>query len=221
MELTWDWEYTRRVLPHLIDGIVVTIQATFLGFALALVVGLVLALARRSSFKVLSWPASAIVEFIRSTPLIAQLFFLFYVLPHYGLTLSPLVAGILGLGLHYGGYTSEIYRAGIEAVGAGQWQAATALNFSRRHTWTNIILPQAIPPMFPVFGNRLIAMFKETPQLAFITVVELFQRAYIFGTNSFRYLEPFTLVGVFFFAVSYPSALIVQRLEARYGQERR
>lgn len=216
----WDWEYAFEILPQLLEATIVTIQATFVGFALALVIGLLFALGRRAPLKVISWPVTAVIEFIRSTPLLVQLYFLFFILPRWGLSLSPFLAGVIGLGLHYGTYLSEVYRAGIDSVPKGQWEAARALNFSTIKTWRNIILPQAIPPMIPAFGNYFIVMFKETPLLSAITVVELLQTAKIIGARSFRYVEPVTLVGLIFLLLSYPAALAVRRLENRFVKQR-
>jgi polar amino acid transport system permease protein len=126
--------------------------------------------------------------------------------------------GVFALGLHYATYTSEVYRAGIDAVERGQWEASTALSFSGLHTWTRIILPQALPPMVPALGNYLIGMFKESAQLAAITIAELLLVARSIGSHDFRFLEPITLVGLLFFAISYPSALLVRKLEAHYGR---
>lgn len=197
----------------------VTIEATVVGFILAVILGLFLALGRRSENPWISQPIGAVVEFIRSTPLLVQLFFFFFVLPRYGIRLPAFVVGTVALGLHYGTYTSEVYRAGIDAVDRGQWEAATALNFSPLRVWTGIILPQAIPPMIPALGNYLIGMFKESAQLLAITVTELMLTARVIGTETFRFLEPITLAGLLYFLVSYPSALILQRLEARYANK--
>src|SRR5690554_1091300 len=145
--MTFDWAYAKAILPSLLEAMVITLQATFAGFGLAVVVGLGLALARRSAQRVISRPAGWFVEFVRSTPLLVQLYFLFFALPSAGISLSPFAAGVLGLGLHYATYISEVYRAGIEAVPPGQWEAATALYFNRFQTWTRVILPQAIPPI--------------------------------------------------------------------------
>lgn len=213
----FNWEYALSILPALLRAATVTVYATISGMALATVLGLLVALARRSQSKVVSRLLGGFVEFVRSTPLLVQLFFLFYVLPRYGLTLSPFLTGLLGLGVHYSAYTSEVYRAGIDAVPREQWEAATALNFSRRHTWTSIILPQAVPPMIPALGNYLIGMFKETPQLSAITVVELLTIAKMEASHTFMYTEPLSLVGLIFLALSYPSALLVRRLEDYFG----
>lgn len=214
----WDWEYTISILPQLLSAVKVTILATILGFFLATIIGLVFAIGRRSKMKLIAWVMAGVIEFIRSTPLLAQLYFIFYVFPLFGLSLSPFVAGTIGLGLHYGTYLSEVYRSGIDGVPRGQWEAALALNLSPVRTWFRIILPQAIPPVFPVMGNYLIGMFKDTPLLSAITLVELLQTAKIIGSQSFRYLEPITMVGAAFLILSYVSSLGIQFLDVRLNR---
>ncbi len=213
----FDVRYALSLLPALSEGFIVTLWATLFGTCVALSLGLFLAIGRRSKAIWLSWPASFFVEFVRSTPLLVQLYFLFYVLPSAGATLSPFGTGVLGLGLHYAAYTSEVYRAGIEGVPRGQWDAAMTLGFSRVRTLSAIILPQAIPPMLPALGNYAIAMFKDTPLLSAITVIEMVQVAQIEGSRSFRYLEAFTLVGLFFLLASLLASSCVSFLESRYG----
>lgn len=216
---TWDWDFALRIVPDLLSALRITVQATLLGSAIAMSLGLVFALMRRSDSWLLRWPAVAVIEFIRSTPLLVHLFFMFYALPRLGITLSALTAGVIALGVHYATYTSEVYRAGIESVPAGQWEASTALNFTTRDTWRRIVLPQAIPAVLPPLGNYFIAMFKETPLLFAITVVEVFNQARIIGSQTFRYLEAYTLVGLLFFLLSYPSVLGLRKLEARLATE--
>jgi polar amino acid transport system permease protein len=214
----FDWNFALEILPTLLQGLVVTVQVTFLSFIIAAILGLLFALGRRSEKIWLSEPVGALVEFVRSTPLLVQLFFFFYVLPQYGIRMPAFVLGTIALGLHYATYTSEVYRAGIDAIERGQWEAAVALNFSPLDTWTRIILPQSIPPMIPALGNYFVAMFKETAQLSAITITELMLTGRILGTQTFRFLEPITMVGLLYFLISYPSALIVQKLEARYAR---
>jgi polar amino acid transport system permease protein len=211
----WDWQYALDSLPVLASGLKITIEATLLGMLLALVAGLILALARRSQFTLLCWPAAFIVEFIRSTPLLVQIYFLFYVLPGFGMTMSPLATGILALGLHYAAYCSEVYRAGIESIPRGQWEAARALNLNRFTTTFKVILPQAIPPVVPALGNYFVAMFKDTPLLSAITVLEMLQQAKILGSETFRYIEPLTLVGVAFLVMSLVAAAGIRVLERK------
>lgn len=213
----WSWDFTFQILPEIADALKITVSATIVSFLFALVIGLLLTMMRLSKLKPLSLFSQGFIEFVRNTPLLVQLYFIFYVLPEQGVTLSPFVAGVIGLGLHYSTYLSEVYRGGIESIPPGQWEAAKALNFSRLQTWLKIILPQAIPPIIPVLGNYLITMFKETPILSAITLVEILQTAMIIGSHSFRYLEAFTIVGILFLILSYLSSRIVNRLENRFS----
>lgn len=217
--MLFDWRFAWDILPRLAEGLVVTLQATVLGMAVALSLGLILALARRSRYRLVAWPTGVLVEFIRSTPLLVQIYFLFYVLPDTGVRLSPLATGVLALGLHYAAYCSEVYRAGLESVPKGQWDAAIALNLGRWRLMKDIIVPQAIPPVVPALGNYLVAMFKDTPLLSAITVLEMLQAAKLIGAESFRYIEPLTLVGVVFLLLSLLSAAAVRWVEARVRLE--
>ena len=212
-----------EILPTLGSALIITIQATVLGMLVAVTLGLVLAMLRRSRLRIVSLPTAFVIEFVRSTPLLVQMYFLFYVLPLTGAQMSPLTTGIVALGLHYAAYCAEVYRAGIEAVPRGQWEAATALNMSRWRTAVGVVLPQAIPPVVPALGNYLVAMFKDTPLLSAITVVELLQQSKMIGSATFRYTEPLTLVGLLFLALSLVAAWGVRGLEARlqrYGGKR-
>ncbi len=161
------------------------------------------------------WPVGVVTEFVRDTPLLVQLFFLFYVLPEWGLTFSALTTGVFAIGLHYSTYTMQVYRAGIEAVPVGQWEAATALNLPVRRTWTAVILPQAIRRVVPALGNYVIAMLKDTPILMVITVLELMGRARLFSQDHFQFTEPITVIGVAFILISYPASLLIRALERR------
>ncbi|HAU76498.1 MAG TPA: ectoine/hydroxyectoine ABC transporter permease subunit EhuD, partial [Agrobacterium sp.] len=198
----WDtttWlTYSTSILPIILIGLTVTLKAAAAGFAIALVLGLVFALLRRSQVKMISWPTALVVEFLRDTPLLVQLFFLYYVLPDFGIVLPAFLTGALALGLQYAAYTSEVYRGGIEAIHHGQWEAATALNLTRMQTYRDIIIPQAIPRIVPAMGNYLVAMIKETPVLSVVTVLEMMGLANMIGERTFEYLVPLTLVGLIF-----------------------
>ncbi|SAI56549.1 binding-protein-dependent transport system inner membrane protein [Bordetella ansorpii] len=215
MSPIFDWNFAFEILPTLADALVITVQATVIGMLLAVTLGLVLAMLRRAPLWIVSAPAALVIEFVRSTPLLVQMYFLFYVLPVTGISLSPLTTGILALGVHYAAYCAEVYRAGIEAVPRGQVEAATALNLSRWRTAVGVVLPQAIPPVVPALGNYLVAMFKDTPLLSAITVVELLQQSKMIGSSTFRYTEPLTLVGVMFLVLSLAAAWGVRRVEGR------
>jgi polar amino acid transport system permease protein len=214
----WDWDSAAEAMPLLAEASLITLQATLLGFLVALTVGLLFALGRMAGPMWLRLAVGGVVEFIRSTPLLIQIFFLYYVLPEYGLTLDAMPTGVLALGLHYGAYCSEVYRAGLANVPKGQWEASIALNLSPWTTFKDVILPQAIPPVVPALGNYLVALFKETPLLSVIAVLELMQTAKILGSETFRYVEPITLVGAFFLVFSLISAALIRRVELSLNQ---
>lgn len=190
--------FALSILPILGIGLIVTLEAAAAGFAIALVLGLVFALLRRSRFIAISWPTAIVIEFLRDTPLLVQLFFLYYVLPIYGIVLPAFLTGALALGLQYSAYTSEVYRGGIDAVPVGQWEAATALNLARSVVYRDIIIPQAIPRIIPAMGNYLVSMLKETPVLSVVTVVDMLNLANLIGDRTFEYLVPLSMVGLIF-----------------------
>jgi polar amino acid transport system permease protein len=187
-----------------------------LGSIIAMLLGLVFAVLLRGPRPV-AMIVRGIVEFVRSTPLLVQIFFLYFGLPAFGIVLSGLTVGVIALGVHYACYTSEVYRAGIDAVPRGQWEAATALSLPRSRVWTGVVLPQAVPRVIPALGNYVISMFKEVPLLVAIGVLDVVGRAEEVGNTYFRYVEPYTLAGLFFLLLSYPASLLVRRLERRVG----
>ena len=214
----WSWSFTAHILPDLLRGLELTVEATVIGSALALIAGVLLHLGQRSRVPVLSQVCWAVIQFVRTTPLLVQLYLVFFVLPNYGIKLGSLTVGVLVLGLKYGSYNAEIYRAGIDAVPPGQWEASRALSLPRSRVWTAVILPQAIPRVLPALGNNVIAMFKDTPLLLAIGVLELVGQAQSVGSQAYRYVEPYTLCGIFFLVLSYPSSLLVRRLERRVAR---
>ncbi len=213
----WDtttWiTYTISILPIILIGLTVTLKAAAAGFAIALSLGLVFALLRRSQIKAIAWTTAFVVEFLRDTPLLVQLFFLYYVLPEFGIVLPAFLTGALALGLQYAAYTSEVYRGGIEAVQRGQWEAATALNLTRMQTYKDIIIPQAVPRIVPAMGNYLVAMIKETPVLSVVTVLEMMGLANMIGERTFEYLVPLTLVGLIFLLLTLICSAGLHRLQ--------
>jgi polar amino acid transport system permease protein len=215
MNSFFDFHYAWSIVPELLRASMYTIGITLVGFAIALVLGLVFAILRRSPVRTVSRMTGLFVEFIRSTPLLIQVYVLFYVAPLYGLTMSALTAGTIGIAVHYACYVSEVYRAGLNGVARGQWEAASALSLSPWRTYSGVILPQAIRPVIPALGNYLVAMFKDTPVLSAITVVELMQQAKNIGSETFRYLEPITMTGLFFLLISVTFASGVRHLERR------
>lgn len=217
---TWDWEFFFSLVPDMLNALSVTAFATIYGFTLAVVLGLFLALGRRSSNRLISAPFVAVIEFIRSTPLLVQLLLYYNGLGFLGIRLSALQTITIGLGVHYATYCSEAYRAGINSVPEGQWEAAVALNLSPATTWTRVVLPQAVPNVLPALGNFLVAGFKDAPLGFVIGVPGLMFFANTVSSRMFRYTEPFLLIGIGFLMVSLPAAWLVRRLEERIAYER-
>ncbi|MBU0642070.1 MAG: ectoine/hydroxyectoine ABC transporter permease subunit EhuD [Alphaproteobacteria bacterium] len=213
MGFHWKWDFTWEILPPLFEATLNTLIAAGAGYAIAIVLGLVLALAQRTPYRALTFVVREFVEFIRSTPLILQIFFVFYVGPQFGVRMSPWTSGMIAIGLHYSAYLSEVYRGGLNSVGKGQWEACTALNMTPRQAYTRIIIPQAVPPALAGMGNYLVGIFKDTPMLSVIGVAELMHTANAIGSESYRFLEPYTLVGVIFLAISLPAAGFIRVFE--------
>lgn len=209
--MLWDWELTRNAIVPILKGFGITILATILATLVALVLGLLIAIIRRSAPKVISIPVVALVEFIRSTPLLVQLFAVYVIFSQ----LNAFQVGIIVLGVHYATYMSEVYRAGIDGVPKGQWEAATALSLPPTRTWGAVVLPQAVRNVLPALANYMISMFKETPFLAVIGVHEMVFEADQIGSFSFRYLEVYTIAGLMFLAASVPTSMLTRRLEKR------
>lgn len=218
--MNFDVDYLTSLTPMLLKASVVTLAATLCGSVIAAILGLILAIARQNHRLPIRISATAFVEFVRSTPLLIQLYFLFYVFPLYGLQLPPFLTGVLALGIYYATYMSEVYRAGIQAIPRGQWEAASVLHLSRWQAWRFIIIPQAVPPVIPPLGNYVIAMLKHTPLLAMIGVMELLGIALFEAGRNYRYYEPLTAVAAIFLAYSLLASFGIRRLERALGLRR-
>jgi len=192
--MLWDWSYALEILPVLAKAAIITIEATLLGFVIAAILGLALAILRMQG-PLVAGPVTLVMELVRSTPLLIQIFFLYFVLPKFGVSLDAFTAGVLALGVHYATYCSEVYRAGLENVPRGQWEAATALNLSPFTTFKDIILPQAIRRSCRRSATTSSRCSRRRRCSRRSPVLELMQTAKILGSESFRYVEPITLVG--------------------------
>jgi polar amino acid transport system permease protein len=214
----WHWDFVWDILPRLLDGLVTTVVATLVGSVIGLSLGLVLTFIQFRGPRPLAGLAQAYVVLIRGTPFLIQLYFLFYVLPDFGLVMSPLQTGAIGLGITFSTYFSETFRAGLESVPQGQWEAATALNYTTMRTWRKVALPQALRPILPALGNYVNQMFKVSALLATIAVQDMFGAASTIGNSVFRYLEPMTVVGVLYLVISVPVSLLIRRLQRAEGR---
>ena len=213
MNAEWRWDFAIEILPNMLWATLNTILAAGIGYAIAAIVGLLFLLGQRTPIKIVNMINRELVEFIRSTPLLIQLFFVYFVLPQFGITLSAWVCGMITIGLHFGTYLSEVYRGALEGIPKSQWEACRALNFSTFYTYRKIVLPQAFPIAIPGMGNYLVGIFKDTPLLSTIGVAELFHAATAVGGYHYRYLEPYTIVGLIFLMLSIPAAIWIRKIE--------
>jgi polar amino acid transport system permease protein len=216
----WDWGFALSILPNLIAATAYTVMVTIVSFAGALLLGWPIALARESRRGWIRHPASWIVEFVRSTPLLIQIYVLYFALPAVGIVLSAIMTGLIALSIHYATYVSEAYRAGLASVPRTQWEAAKALGLRPLSIYAMVVAPQALVPIVPVLGNYLIALFKETPLLSAVAIIELLQTAKLIGSETFRYTEPITIVGLIFLALSLGSAAVIRWIERHLSKWR-
>lgn len=214
-----DWAFANSILPILLRGLLVTIEAAMLGFLVAAVLGLVLAALKASQLRLVSWPARIITEFVRDTPLLVQLFFLYYVLPDYGIVLPAFLTGALALGVQYSAYTSEVYRAGLESIAHGQVEAARALDLPALRTFGFIVLPQALPRIIPALGNYLISITKDVPVLSVVSVLEMLNVAKIIGDRTFNYMIPLSMVGALYLIMTLVASAGVRYLDTHMPRQ--
>jgi polar amino acid transport system permease protein len=205
----------REFLPGLLEGAFVTVQITVAGCVLAVVTALVAGLARMYGPRPVRWLAVGYVELFRGTSALVQLFWLFFVLPHFGVTLPPLAVGILALGLNVGAYGAEVVRGAVGAVPRGQWEATTALNMSRSEALRRVILPQALVAMIPPWGNLFIELLKATALVSLVTISDLAFKAQQMNQTTFRTLEIFSIVMVFYLAMASLITIGMRALEQR------
>lgn len=192
------WDF----LPYVLAGIPVTLEVTAWALALAMIVSVILALGRSSKFWLFRWPAGFVIETFRGSSSLVQLFWAFYVLPLFGINLSPFAAGVLVLGLNEGSYFSEVVRSGLAAVPSGQRDASTALGFSPTYRFLRIIMPQALPVMIPPFGNAVVTMLKFTSLVSLVTVQDLTFRANVAAVSMGDTTAIFVLIMLIYFVLA-------------------
>lgn len=210
-----DWS---GYLSLILQGAVVTLQLTVLGSALALVMAFVAGLGRISTIAPIRWLATAYIEFFRGTSIFVQLFFAYFVLPFAGLSLTPLQAGVLALGLNVGAYAAEVVRGAILSVGKEQYEACVALNLSRSQCMRRVILPQAFLVMLPTFGNNAIELLKATSVVSLISLADMTFQANIVRSQTGNTMVPFLTILVLYFAFAMVIAFAVRALERRMAR---
>jgi polar amino acid transport system permease protein len=211
----WHWGVLWESLPVLLEGVRITVLASLITMAAALLLGLIVALAR-----IAGGPLGAVaymyVEFFRNSPQLMVVVWVFTVLPLVtGITLSPLLSGIVALTLNVSAFIAEVYRAGITSIPVGQTQAALALGMTRVQLYRRVLLPQAVARVIPPLGSYWVSLFKDTSLLAVIGVAELMYQGRLVATDTYRPVEIFTGVALIYYVLAYPQSLGVNFLFRR------
>jgi polar amino acid transport system permease protein len=213
------WRDTVEFLPILMSGVALTIIVTIGSLLLSTVLGLIWALMRVSGIGVLSGLSAGLINVIRGIPIIVLLFYLYFVMPEFGITLTALQAAILGLGIAYSAYQAENFRAGIEAIDKGQIEAAQAIGMGWGQTMRRVVLPQAVRIVLPPYGNVMIMMLKDSSQASTITVAELALQGKLIASSTFKNTSVFTLVALMYLTMSIPLILLVRHFEKRAARK--
>lgn len=213
----FDFSVVYDYAPVFLKGLGITTFLTVVVILLAGFLAIPIALARLAERRWIRWPADFYVEFIRATPLILQLIYIYYVLPMAGIRLEPITAAIIGLTVNYSAFMSEVYRSGIQAVPKSQYEAARSLGLPPSIIFIKVVFPQAFRVVLPALGNYLIALFKDTALASVVTVQELMFSGQIIAARNYQYFTVYTVTAILYFAVGYPAALLVRRLE-RWSQ---
>ena len=208
-------------LPLLLKGLIYTVGLALFGMAMGLLLGLGLALMRLSRSRLLRWPAGAYISAVRGTPLLVQLFLIYYGLPQLGVELSPIVAASIGFSLNMAAYAAEILRSAIAAVDRGQGEAAATLGLSRLQTMTLIVLPQAARTAIAPLSNSFISLVKDTSMAATIQVPELFRQAQLVTARTFEIFTMYLACAAIYWIVCSLMALGQSRLERHVNRGRR
>jgi polar amino acid transport system permease protein len=211
----------REFLPILLQGVWLTIVVTVCSLILSTLLGMVWALMRVSRLTALQRLSAAIVNGIRGIPIIVQLFYIYFVMPELGVTLTALQAAIIGLGIAYSAYQAENFRAGIEAIDKGQVEASESIGMSWALMMRRVILPQAVKIILPPYGNIMIMMLKDSSQASTITVAELTMKGQLVASSTFKYTSVLTMVAILYLVMSVPLILFVGWLERRMQQAKK
>lgn len=212
--MKFDLDFAVSVVPFILTGLGTTLWIAVVASLCAAILGFTLELLRRSN-RWVGYGMRFLIDVIRSTPLLVQLYFIFFVLPVFGLTLPAVVSGVLGLAIYYSGYLAEVFKGGIDSIDSGQFEAGKALGLKRRDVMVSVILPQMLRNVAAPMGNYFVSTLKATPYLAVIAIPEMLGLAMEVGANSFRYAEPMVAVGILFLILALCINYLVKRLERR------
>ena len=215
--MTFDVAFTLSIVPKIAGALGTTIAVALLSCVFSALLGFALEVVRRTG-TAMSYLMRFAIDFIRSTPLLVQLYFFYFVLPVYGIKLPALAIGVIAISIYYSGYLAEVFKAGIDGVAPGQFEAAEALGMSRLQSVLLVVAPQMLRNIAAPMGNYFIGIFKSTPYLAVIAVHESFGAALDIASDTFRYTEPMLVVGAIFLGIALILAWLVRRLEVYLAQ---
>ena len=219
MAYQWDFSPVLANAPLLAQGLANTLKITGTALVFGVALGLALALLRLSPRRFLSWPAGFIIEVFRTTPPLVQLFWFFFALPMLvGIEMTPFVAGAVTFSIQSAAFFAEVFRAGIQSIERGQWDAARAIGMRHDQALHRIILPQAVKRMIPAFMERAIELMKTTTLIATISYADLLFAANEISQKTFRPLETYTVVAVIYFVVIFLASQIARLVELRLAR---
>ena len=212
--MTFDLATAYASVGPILSVVGTTILITIASCLGAILIGFGLEVARRSGTSARTI-FQFLIDFLRSTPVLVWLYFMYFVLPHYGVVLPALFVGVLGLSVYFSGYLAEVFKAGINAIPPGQWEAAQALGLRRRDTLLWVIAPQMLRNVAAPIGNYFVSILKATPYLAVIAVPEMLGKAFEIASNTYRYAEPLSIAGGAFLVLALVTVQFVKLLERR------
>lgn len=212
--MNFDVQFALSMLPVVVEAIPTTILVAIAACIGASLLGFSLEMMRRSN-RYIGWLVRFVIDFIRSTPALVQIYFFYFVLPFYGVTLPALAVGVVGLSIYYSGYLAEVFKAGIEAIPSGQFEAAKAIGLTRFDATVFVIAPQMLRNIAAPMGNYFVGILKSTPYLAVIGVNEMLGASMQVASDTFRYAEPMAIVGIVFLILAVSIAQLVRLLEER------
>lgn len=215
------WELFQRSLPLLEKAFAMTLGLGLGAFVFGCILGLVIALMRNSKVRSMRALGFGYVSIFRGTPLLVQILLIYFGLPHYGIVLSPIPSALLALSLFAAAYLSEVFRASINSVDPGQWEAANSMSMGHLTCLRRIIMPQALRIALPTMGSRLIALIKDSSLASTVTVMELTRVAEQVGAATFRYMEMFLLVGLCYWVTNQFLTILQSWLEGRMTRHMR
>jgi His/Glu/Gln/Arg/opine family amino acid ABC transporter permease subunit len=216
----FDWSVVRDYFPALMQGLWITLQVSAISELVGIVLGLVVALCRLSSFAPLRYLAIAYIDFLRGIPVLVMLLWVYYGFSIlFGLNLGQMEAGVIGLGCSYSAYIAEIFRSGIQAIPKGQREAGRTLGLARWQIMGYVVLPQAVRIIIPPLGNTVISMLKDSSLVAIIAVSDLMRQTMVAASETFRPFELYAAAAIIYYLLTFLSARLITFLESRMDRQ--